>query len=124
MAYATVCKAVGNIVIGVNTPLKNTIAMRTTVAGGIACGMSLNGEDRNKPNVENMKEEVRIPKMHSDRFGIEENGVITAVYVKERTIPKKNPAKALPNIIASSEMGAVTSELNVPVLLSKGNEIA
>src|SRR4030042_1483696 len=119
-----VCKTVGNIVIGVNTPPKNTMAMRTTVAGGMACGMSLKGAERNKPNAENIKEETRIPIINSGRFGKGENGSIIAVYVKDRTIPKKKPAKALPKIIVNNDMGAVTSELNVPVLLSKGKEIA
>ena len=78
-AYAMVCKTVGNIVIGVNTPPKNTMAMRTTVAGGMACGMSLKGAERNNPNAENMNEETRIPIMNSGRFGNGEKGIIIEV---------------------------------------------
>ena len=119
-----VCKAVGSIVIGVNTPPKNTMAMRTTVAGGMACGISLKGAASSKPNAENIKEETRIPIINSGRLGKGPKGIIIIVYVKDRTIPKKNPAKALPNIMVNKDMGAVTSELNVPVLLSNGKEIA
>ena len=102
----------------------NTMIKRITVAGGIACGMSLNGAERNKPNEENMKEETRIPEISSGRLGRGENGSIIIVYVKERIIPKKNPAKALPKIMVNNDIGAVTSELNVPVLRSRGREIA
>jgi hypothetical protein len=119
-----VCKAVGNIVSGVNTPPKNTMAMRTTVAGGMACGMSLNGAASNNPNAENIKEETRTPIINSGRFGKGTKGIIIIVYVKDKTIPKKNPANALPNIIVNKDIGAVTNELNVPVLLSNGKEIA
>jgi hypothetical protein len=81
-----VCKAAGNIVIGVNTPPKNTMAMRTTVAGGMACGMSLKGAERSKPNAENIKEETKIPVINSGRFGKGPKGIIIIVYVRDRTI--------------------------------------
>jgi len=78
MAYAIVCRTGGNNAIGVKTPDKNTIAIRTTVAGGIACGMSLNGADSNKPKAENMDEEMAIPIMNRGRFCRGENGIIIA----------------------------------------------
>jgi len=48
--------------IGVNTPQMKTSAIRTTVAGGMASGISRKGADRNSPNVQNNSEEDRIPR--------------------------------------------------------------
>ena len=53
-----------------------------------------------------------------------EKGNIIKVYAVERTVPKKKPAKVLPSIIVDNEVGAARSMLNVPVLLSKGSDMA
>ena len=65
--------------IGVNTPHKKTNAMRTTVAGGIASGMSRKGAESNSPNAENTKEEKRIPTKNRGRFDNGEKGIMITV---------------------------------------------
>lgn len=110
--------------IGMNTPQMKTMAMRTTVAGGMASGMSRKGADRNSPNAENINEEVEIPRNKGSRFGMGEKGNIIAVYASERAVPKKKPARVLPSIIVNNDVGDVRSMLKVPVLLSKGSDTA
>src|SRR4030066_662821 len=109
---------------GMNTPEIKTMAIRTTVAGGIACGMSRKGAERNRPNAENSKEETNTPSMNRGKLCKGEKGNIIKVYAVERTVPKKKPAKVLPSIIVDNEVGAARSMLNVPVLLSKGSDMA
>lgn len=101
-----------------------TMAMRTTVAGGMASGMSRKGAESINPKVENINEENSIPMKKGIRFGNGEKGNIISVYTKERNVPNKNPAKVLPNIMADNDVGAVRSILNVPVLLSSGRDTA
>lgn len=110
--------------IGMNTPQMKTIAIRTTVAGGMASGMSRKGADRNSPKAENISEENKIPRKNRGRFGNGVKGSMIAVYARERTVPKKKPAKVLPSIIVKNDVGAVRSMLNVPVLLSNGRDTA
>lgn len=110
--------------MGMNTPQMKTIAIRTTVAGGMASGMSRKGDDRNSPNAENISEENNVPRKNRGRFGNEEKGSMIAVYARERIVPKKKPAKVLPSIMVKNDVGAVRSILNVPVLLSNGRDTA
>ena len=110
--------------IGMNTPQMKTIAIRITVAGGIASGISRKGADRNSPNAENINEENKIPRKNRGRFGNGEKGSMIAVYARERIVPKKKPAKVLPSTVVESVVGAVRSILNVPVLLSNGSDTA
>lgn len=70
-----------------NTPHKKTIAMRTTVAGGIASGISRKGAESNSPNAEKTKEENKIPTKNSGKCGSGENGSMITVYVKDRIAP-------------------------------------
>jgi len=110
--------------IGMNTPQMKTIAIRTTVAGGMASGMSRKGEERSNPKTENIDEENNIPKKKGSRLGNGENGNMIIVYTRERNVPKKKPARVLPKIIVDSDVGAVRSILSVPVLLSNGRDTA
>src|SRR4030067_428472 len=107
-----------------NTPEIKTMAIRTTVAVGTVCGMSRKGAERNRPNAENSKEETNTPSMNRGKLCKGEKGNIIKVYAVERTAPKKKPAKVLPSIIVDNEVGAARSMLNVPVLLSKGSDMA
>lgn len=107
-----------------NTPQMKTIAIRTTVAGGMASGISRKGTDRSKPKIENIKEETNVATKKGRRLGKGEKGNIIRVNTIERNVPKKNPARVLPSIIVDIEVGAVRSILNVPVLRSKGRETA
>ena len=109
---------------GINTPQMKTIAIRTTVAGGMASGMSRKGAERSSPKTENINEENNIPRKKGSRLGNGEKGSMIVVYIKERTVPKKKPARVLPSIIVDNDMGAVRSMLNVPVLLSNGSDTA
>ena len=122
--YATVCKEEGNVSRGMNTPQMKTIAIRTTVAGGMASGMSRKGTDRSKPKMENIKEEINVARKNGRRLGKGEKGNIISVKTIERNVPNKKPARVLPITIVDSEVGAVRSILNVPVLLSKGSDTA
>ena len=123
-AYATVCKEAGNVSRGMNTPHMKTIAIRTTVAGGIASGMSRKGTDKSKPKMENINEETNIAKKNGSKLGKGEKGNIIRVNTVERNVPKKNPARVLPRTIVDNEVGAVRSILNVPVLRSNGRDTA
>ena len=110
--------------IGMNTPQTKTITIRTTVAGGMASGMSRKGAERSKPKTENINEENNIPKKKGSRLGNGKKGNMIIVYTRERNVPKKKPARVLPRIIVDNDVGAVRSILNVPVLLSNGRDTA
>ena len=109
---------------GMNTPQMKTIAIRTTVAGGMASGMSRKGAERSSPKTENINEETNIARKKGSRLGNGEKGSMIIVYTSERNVPKKKPARVLPSIIVDNDVGAVRSILNVPVLLSKGRDTA
>ena len=66
----------GIVAKGTKTPEMKIMAMRTTVAGGIACGISLKGEESNSPNVEKVKEQNKMPTKNKGRFGSGEKGSI------------------------------------------------
>ena len=110
--------------IGMNTPQTKTITIRTTVAGGMASGMSRKGAERSKPKTENINEENNIPRKKGSRLGNGENSNMIIVYTRDRNVPKKKPARVLPSIIVDNDVGAVKSILNVPVLLSNGRYTA
>jgi hypothetical protein len=112
------------VFIGMNTPQMKTITIRTTVAGGMAPGMSQKGAERSNPKTENINEENNIPKKNGSRLGNGEKGNMIIVYTRERNVPKKKPAMDLPSIIVNNDVGAVRSILNVPVLLSNGRDTA
>lgn len=123
-AYATVCRDSGIASRGMKTPQMKTIAIRTTVAGGMASGISRKGTDRSKPKIENIKEEINVARKKDKRLGKGEKGNIISVNTVERNVPKKKPARVLPKTIVDIEVGAVRSILNVPVLRSNGRETA
>lgn len=74
------------------------------------------------PRAENVKAESATPKAKRNGFAIAapvSNRAIS-MYPIDRTMPKKNPAKALPTIIVASESGATSSLSNVPLARSNG----
>lgn len=117
-------KTEGMVSNGVNTPQMKTMAMRMTVAGGIASGMSLKGEDKKSPKAENRREDNNIPKIRSGMFRIGVKNIIIAVYARDKSIPKRNPASTFPKTIVEMDVGAVRSMLIVFVFLSKGSDTA
>ena len=109
--------------MGMNTPPKKTIATRMRVAGGIASGTSRKGAEMHIPKAEKVKAESTTPKAKRNGFAIAAPGSSRTItmYPADRTVPKKNPANALPTIMVVSEIGATSSLSKVPLALSKGN---
>jgi len=89
----------------------------------MASGISRKGAEMHTPNAENVKAESMTPKAKkSGQVRVTpESGMTINEYAIDSTMPKKNPANALPTIIVVNEIGAASSLSKVPVALSNGN---
>ena len=101
------------------------IAMRATVAGGMASGTEPNGVAITSPRADAAKDAATVLRAKSaGRRGTPPRVVNATAYTAANSIPKAAPAITLPRARVCGVIGAVMRRWMLPVLRSSGRETA